>query len=637
MLLNISFHYDFYPLLVIAVIAWTTPILLSLLKLKKIPIVIVEIMFGFLAGKFLLVNLNEDGFFILNFFALLGFIFLMFLSGLEINIDNIIDSLPRRRLTTSRFLKNPLLVGIAQFILAIFLSYLASLFLSQIIDIPSIWYFSLILVTTSVSIVLPVLKDRGEIGSRFGQMIIIAAAIADILSILLFTFTAYIIINGFHYELLYILALFILFLIFYKLVKRLKKEPLYKRLGYQLSQAASQIRIRGVILIIMIFVVISQFIGKEVVLLGAFLSGLVLSSILHGERSLLLVKLDGMGYGYFIPFFFIMVGVEFDPTTLMEFDEIMIGFLLLLLVSLFAIKVIPSFLWCRLYGTKQALSGGFLMSARLSLIIAASAIGLELEVITPGINASIIIMAVITCFVSPVIYNWMTPSSITEGNKTIIIGGGSTAVLLARRLHVHGKKAIIIELDRMRYQEIKDKGINVIQGNGLENNTYQELKLSPEDYIVIETGDDEKNLKIGQMLRNEFQHKKIISRINLFSLKQRFIQSGVETIDVTQILATAIENLIIRPTTYHALIESFENFSVEEILITNSNVDGLQVKEVPFHKDAILIMVRRENNFFIPHGDSYFRTGDILLVFGTQTAFEDTRYRLKQLKNKVTK
>ncbi len=74
-------------------------------------------------------------------------------------------------------------------------------------------------------------------------------------------------------------------------------------------------------------------------MLGAFLSGLILSSMLHSERSLLLVKLDGMGYGYFIPFFFIMVGVEFDPNTLMEFEELMIGFLSFLLVSLFAIKV----------------------------------------------------------------------------------------------------------------------------------------------------------------------------------------------------------------------------------------------------------------------------------------------------------
>jgi Trk K+ transport system NAD-binding subunit len=103
---------------------------------------------------------------------------------------------------------------------------------------------------------------------------------------------------------------------------------------------------------------------------------------------------------------------------------------------------------------------------------------------------------------------------------------------------------------------------------------------------------------------------------------------GVNTIDVIGVLATTIENLILRPTTYHTLIESFENFSVEEILITNRNIDGLQVKEIPFHKDAILMMVKREDSFYIPHGDTYFQTGDILHVFGTDTALQNTREKV---------
>lgn len=286
-------------------------------------------------------------------------------------------------------------------------------------------------------------------------------------------------------------------------------------------------------------------------------------------------------------------------------------------------------LWRPIFGFRNAISGGFLISSRLSLIIAASAIGLELGAITPGINASIIIMAVITCFVSPVIYNWISPGNQTESKRTIIIGGSSTGVLLARRLHAHGKNVVIIELNKMRFQEIRDKGINVRHGNGLKRNIYQELKINPENYVVIETGSDEKNLKISRMLKNEYQHKKIISRINRFSLEHKYKQMGIETIDVTQILASAIENLIFRPTTYQALVESFENFSVEEILITNRNIDGLQIKEISFHKDAILMMVRRGNSFTIPHGESYLRKGDILLVFGTQTAFEDTRHKVR--------
>ena len=628
MLLNISFHFDFFPLFVVAAIAWFTPVFLSLFKLKKIPSVIVEIILGYFVGQYLLEGISTESFRILEFFALAGFIFLMFLGGLEIDVDQIIASLPRRKLTYSRFLKNPLLVGVSQFAFAIVLSYGGTLLLSMIIDIPSIWYFTLIMVTTSVGIVLPVLKDRGEINTRFGQMVIIAAAIADIFSIILFTFTAFIIKNGFQYELLYIFALFILFFIVYKIINRLKNVEIFKKLSYQLSQAASQIRIRGSMLMIMLFVVISQYIGEEVVLLGAFLSGLVLSSMLHRERSLLLVKLDGMGFGFFIPFFFIMVGVEFDPSALAEFDQSLIWFLIGLLIILFVIKVFPSILWNRLFGMKKALSGGFLMSSRLSLIIAAAAIGLGLGVITPGINASFIIMAVVTCFISPVIYNWMTPGNILSGNKTIIIGGSSTAVLLARRLNVHGRKAVIVEKNEERFKAINEKGVHAIHGDGCQTDIFESLKLKHDNYVVIETGNDEQNLRISKLLRNEYQHEKIISRISRFSLEQKYKSMGIETIDVTQILATAVENLIVRPTTYHALVESFENFSVDEIAITNKNMDGLQLKEVHFHQDAILMMVKRGDNFYIPHGETYFRLGDVLHVFGTDTAMEDTKRKL---------
>ncbi|MCF6342739.1 MAG: monovalent cation:proton antiporter family protein [Bacteroidales bacterium] len=628
MLLSISFHFDFFPLLVVAGIAWFTPVFLSLFKLKKIPSVILEIILGYFVGRYLLEGIDHESFRLLEFFALSGFIFLMFLGGLEIDVDQILASLPRRKLTYARFLKNPLMVGTSQFVVAIVLAYGGTLLLSRIINIPHVWYFSLIMVTTSVGIVLPVLKDRGEVNTRFGQMIIISAAIADIFSIILFTFTAFIIKQGFHLDLLLILALIVLFFIVYKLVNRFKDIPVFKKLSYQLSQAASQIRIRGSILMIVIFVVISQYIGEEVVLLGAFLSGLVLSSMLHRERSLLLVKPDGMGFGFFIPFFFIMVGVEFDPSALAEFDQSLIWFLLALLVTLYAIKMIPAFFWKRLFGTRKAVSGGVLMSSRLSLIIAAAAIGLKLGVITEGINASFIIMAVVTCFASPVIYNWMSPGNILSGNKTIIVGGSSTAVLLARRLNVHGRKAIIVENDEKRFREISDKGISVVHGDGCRQEVFEKLKLKPDNYVVIETGDDEQNLKVSRMLRNEFQHEKIISRISRFSLEGRYKALGVETIDVTQILATAIENLIVRPTTYHALVESFENFSVDEIPVNNKEVDGLQLKEVPFHKDAILMMVKRGNNFYIPHGETYFRLGDVLHVFGTDTALEDTRRKI---------
>ena len=97
---------------------------------------------------------------------------------------------------------------------------------------------------------------------------------------------------------------------------------------------------------------------------------------------------------------------------------------------------------------------------------------------------------------------------------------------------------------------------------------------------------------------------------------------------MTRIMATTFENLIFRPVTYHQLIESFENFSVEEIPVRNIKIDGMHVKDIHFHQDAILMMIKRNNVFYIPHGDTVFQLGDVLHVFGTDTALEDTRRKV---------
>ncbi len=627
MLLNISFHFDYFPLMVVMAVAWFTPMLLSWVNLRKVPSVIVEILLGFVIGHYF-VEFDEHSLVILRFLALSGFVFLMFLSGLEIDMDQIIASLPRKKLTVSSYLSNPLLVGISHFLAAMILSYIAAWWLSGMTTIGSVWYFSLIMVTTSVGIILPVLKNRGEIHSRFGQMLIIAAAVADIFSILLFTFTASILKNGFHWDLLLIVALFFIFYLFYLIGQKLKHIPALKRITYQLSHAASQINIRSILLLILIFVVIAQYIGEEVILLGAFLSGLLLSTFLHRERSLAMIKLDGMGYGFFIPIFFIMVGYEFDPSAFNEFENSLVYFLIALLVSLFLIKLIPSVLWVRLFGFKQAVSGGFLMSSRLSLIIAASAIGLQLGVISPGINASFVMMAVATCLLSPTLFNLLLPVKKLEGSKTIIIGGSSTGVLLSRRMHLHAKKVVIIEKDPVRFQEIKNKGLWVVQGDGLDRSLYSKLKLNPENYVVVECGSDKTNREVSKLLRKEFLHERIITRSGSLKIESELMQLGVEAVDSRRVMATTIENLIVRPTTYHDLVESFENFSLDEIQVSSKEMDGRQVKTIPFHKDAILMIIKRGNESYIPHGETYLRKGDILHVFGTDTALEDTRKKM---------
>ena len=188
---------------------------------------------------------------------------------------------------------------------------------------------------------------------------------------------------------------------------------------------------------------------------------------------------------------------------------------------------------------------------------------------------------------------------------------------------------MIIEKDPTRARDIVAKGLTCLEGDGKDMNIYRSLKLNPSDFVIVETGTPDMNYVICELLRTNLYHDNIITRSSTSLIEHQLQMLGVKTIDVIGVVATTFENLILRPTTYHALVESFENFSVEEILITSKEVDGQQVKEIPFHNDAILMMVKRDKTFYIPHGETYFRAGDILHVFGTQTALQDTREKME--------
>lgn len=631
-ILSISFDYNFTPLLVIVACAWLVPMVLSYLRITRLPSVVVEIFVGFLVCRPMLSQFSPETIKVLEFLALTGFIMLMFFGGLEIDVNKILQSVSLKKLNYKKLRKNPFYIGLFLFMCTLVLCYLISLIISRIIDIPNLWYFSIIMATTSVGIILPILKNREEINTEFGQIIISTAALADILSIILFTLTAFIIKNGFQIEIFFILVIFIVFYIFYRIGIRLKSIAFFKRISYQLAHAELQIRIRGTILILLIFVVISQLIDVEAVLLGAFLAGLLLSVFLYKARSLLLIKLDALGYGFFIPVFFIMVGAQFNPSALSEFDNKLWPFLGILLLALYLVKILPALFLKNIFGTRKALSGGILLASRLSLIIAASKIGLDLNIISPGINACFIIMAVVTCLMSPLLYNLINPRCVSDTDKIVVVGGSSTSVLLLRRLKMHGMPAVIIEESKKRYTDILKKGLNAVHGSGLEEAVYKEINLEPSNFVVILTGIDNKNMEIARLLKTKLSHEKIISRSNTSAVELKLLRLGVDLIDVSHVLATTIENLILRPTTYHAMVETFDSFIVEEITVSNSSLDRQQVKDIPFHADGSLLLIKRGHDMHVPHGNTHIRINDRIVVFGTNMAVNLIKQTLSSTK-----
>jgi Kef-type K+ transport system membrane component KefB len=114
-------------------------------------------------------------------------------------------------------------------------------------------------------------------------------------------------------------------------------------------------------------------------------------------------KLMGFGYGFLIPIFFIHVGINFDLRVLLEW-QIFLNTAILFIVA-WIVKIIPSLLF-RFNGLtwSECLYSGILLSARLSLIIAAASIGLKLDLINNQIHSSIILLAILTSSLAPILF-----------------------------------------------------------------------------------------------------------------------------------------------------------------------------------------------------------------------------------------
>ncbi len=398
---------NFIPLLIVTTVALITVFISLKIRVMRVPIVVGEIIMGIIIGQSGLGLIPKDPGPWLHFLSLFGFTVLMFLSGLEINFNAVMKNIPSYTSSgtgTGKKLGSNLRLGFFNFGISLLLSFFFSLLLLRLGMIQSPYIMALILSTTSVGIVVPLLKERGEINSGFGQALLLSAVIADFFTMFLITIVVAVIARGrVTIDVVVIAFLFIAFFIVVLLGRMFKRNRGVMKFYREGATATAQIRVRSAMTVMLFFIVLSQLTGTEIIL-GAFLAGAVVSLLSEPGGGRLGMKLDAIGYGFLIPYFFIMVGARFDIRALFSSGSSLLLVPVLVAVA-FLVKLGPALLFRKKYGTRHALAGGFLLSSRLSLIIAAAAIGLEMESITPSVHSAIILVAVITCLVSPILYS----------------------------------------------------------------------------------------------------------------------------------------------------------------------------------------------------------------------------------------
>ncbi|MDL1965735.1 MAG: cation:proton antiporter [Candidatus Desulfofervidus auxilii] len=348
----------------------------------KLPPVVAEILFGVLIGKtFLNVTFSGEW---LPFLANLGFLMLMFLAGVEINFSMLEKQKPRQLL----------LYGVI-FIATLTLAYIFSLSMGQGL------FLALILSTTSLGLVVPTLHDVGISKAPLGQSILISATLADFLTFFGITFYLLFQKHGFSWQFIIPVPLFIFFGLLLWIARLWfwwNPEKAASLLG---KSGPSELGVRFSMALLFIFVALSRVVGLDP-LLGAFMGGCLLSFIFR-EKRLLEEKLTALAYGFLIPFFFIYVGIQFELKNILDKNQLLL--IAKILLAAFVIKIIPSLLLViNKFPWKCALKAGILLSARLSLIVAAASIGVQQGFITPHLKDSIILLAIITSTLAPTIF-----------------------------------------------------------------------------------------------------------------------------------------------------------------------------------------------------------------------------------------
>jgi Kef-type K+ transport system membrane component KefB len=318
----------------------------------------------------------------------LGLGMLLFLAGLEIDIDRLRG--PLARLAASAF-------G-ASAVLALLCAYAFGL--ADQAAQPLL--LAIILMSTSAGLLLPLLKDAREETTEFGQLVMTAAALAEIVPIMLLSllFSAAAKSPG---EQLVSLAIFIALLVLAGLaLARVRRLDPVGRLVNRLADSSAQLRVRASLTLALAFGVLAYRFGFASIL-GAFAAGLLVRLVeLSGQtpHPQFQTKLEGIGFGFLIPIFFISTGVEFQLKALIT-NPVALAEVPLFLAALLLVRGLPALLYVRYVGRRLAEAAGLLQATTLTFVIVATQIGLTTRKITPTAAASLLAAGLLSAVLFP--------------------------------------------------------------------------------------------------------------------------------------------------------------------------------------------------------------------------------------------
>lgn len=369
---------SFFAIVVVAAIAAVTVAFLP--KQFAPPVVVLELMLGIVIGPEVMDVAHSDEF--VNFFADLGLGMLFFFAGYEIDFD--------------RIKGKPMKLGALGWALSVAIAYGLGGLLALAGVVVSFLYTGSAMATTAIGTLIPILRDNGELKTRFGTYLLAAGGAGEFGPILLVTLVLSTT-NPFH-EAAILLAFVALAIALAVVSVRYawRGWPALERT----FEASSQLAVRVTVVLVFGLVLLAGQLGLDI-LLGGFVAGMITRLALKGhELQVFESKLTAVGFGFFVPFFFITSGIEFDLAALGSAEAI--AKLFLFLGLFLVVRGAPAMLLYRgLLSARERAALAFYSATELPLVVAITTIAIDAGEMRPSTAAGLVGAAMLSTLIYP--------------------------------------------------------------------------------------------------------------------------------------------------------------------------------------------------------------------------------------------
>lgn len=373
-----------FSFVVVAVIAFTAPVLRELIPKLFVPAIVLELVGGIIVGPQVLGIAHASA--AVKLFSTIGLAALLFLAGREIDVTRLRGAVLER--------------GLACFALGFLIAAALAAPLHEVGLIKTPLLVAVILVATSLSVIIVPLRDAGEVETSFGQQVIAAAAIAEFSSVILISFFYSNERPGYATELVHLSAFALLaVVVFVAITQGGRNERLNAALA-RLRESSAQIQTRADLALVAIVVGITTKLGLESIL-AAFTVG-VIRGMTEERDEHMEQKREAVALGIFVPFFFVGSGLTFRLDQLFASVGGVIR-LPVFILALLAVHVIPAMIYRRTMGTRIAVAAGLLQATSFSFVIVATQIGLRLGVMVQATATALVGAGLISVVAFPAI------------------------------------------------------------------------------------------------------------------------------------------------------------------------------------------------------------------------------------------